>query len=249
MLTMSCLPLEYFLMYIRIKRTPRSQSISVQLVESYRLDGKIKQRVIRHVGTVPTEEKVEALKQLAEAIKIELTHEKLSRKNSDVIDFSGKFLGKTREISSQLFIHAASLEETQRCILGIHDIYGYVYDYLGFTNPFYNPKRREFAAKILREIVLARIAYPTSKRSSVELLNEKFGIHIKLDNVYQMMDKIDETFCEKIQKSALAAALNLTGQKLRVLFYDATTLYFESFVEDELKQNGYSKHKCCLLCL
>ena len=228
-------------MYIRIKRTPRSQSISVQLVESFRLDGKIKQRVIRHVGTVQTEEKVEELKQLAEALKIELMHEKLSQKTSNVIGYSGKFLGKTKEVSDKLFIHAASLEESQRYILGIHDIYGYIYDHLGFANPFYHPKRREFSAKILREIVLARIAYPTSKRSSIELLKERFGININLDNVYQMMNKIDDTFCEKIQKSALATALNLTGQKLRVLFYDATTLYFESFSEDALKQNGYSK--------
>ena len=29
--------------------------------------------------------------------------------------------------------------------------------------------------------------------------------------------------------------------KVRVLFYDCTTLYFESFTPDELKQNGYSK--------
>ena len=40
---------------------------------------------------------------------------------------------------------------------------------------------------------------------------------------------------------ALSETLKLTGEKLRVLFYDATTLYFESFIEDELRQNGYSK--------
>lgn len=144
-------------MYIRIKKTPRSQSISVQLVESFRLDGKIKQRVIRHVGTVQTEEKVEELQQMAEAIKIELTHERLSQKISTASGNSGRFLGKTSDVSDKLFINAVSLEESQRYILGIHDIYGYVYNHLGFENPFYNPKRREFSAKILRDIVLARI--------------------------------------------------------------------------------------------
>ena len=62
-----------------------------------------------------------------------------------------------------------------------------------------------------------------------------------LDHVYQMMDKIDDTFCDRIQERALTATMRLTGEKLKVLFYDATTLYFESFIEDELKQNGYSK--------
>ena len=34
------------------------------------------------------------------------------------------------------------------------------------------------------------------------------------------------------------------GGKIDLIFFDATTLYFESFTEDELKQNGFSKdHK------
>ncbi len=56
-----------------------------------------------------------------------------------------------------------------------------------------------------------------------------------------MMDKIDDEFCQRIQKQALKSALQLTKDKLRVLFYDATTLYFESFTEDELKQNATAK--------
>ena len=36
-------------------------------------------------------------------------------------------------------------------------------------------------------------------------------------------------------------SLNLLGSKIDVIFYDATTVYFESFEEDELKKNGFSK--------
>ena len=36
----------------------------------------------------------------------------------------------------------------------------------------------------------------------------------------------------------------MLGESLDVLFYDCTTLYFESFVSDELRQKGFSKdHK------
>ena len=128
------------------------------------------------------------------------------------------------------------LQEINRHILGIHDVYGYIYDLLNFTNPFSYPKRREYSAKILREIVLCRIAHPCSKRSSVEKLHNGFGVSLNLDHVYQMMDKIDDVFCDRIQERALAATLRLTDEKLKVLFYDATTLYFESFTEDDLKQ-------------
>ncbi|HSG60627.1 MAG TPA: IS1634 family transposase, partial [Pseudomonadales bacterium] len=39
-------------------------------------------------------------------------------------------------------------------------------------------------------------------------------------------------------------ALRVLGEKVDVMFYDCTTLYFESFTEDELRQKGFSKdHK------
>jgi len=229
-------------MYIRTKKTPRSSSVSIQLVESCRDKGKIKQRVVRHVGTAESKERIEELKKLAFAIKTELLQEKYRKKF--ISTKKGQYatwLGEGNEVSHNELLHAGFLEEKQRYILGIHDIYGYIYDQLGFSNPFTRPAQRTYAAKVLREIVLARIAQPTSKRASVELLSEKFGVTLDLDHVYQMMDKIDDAFCEKIQRAALMTALKLTGEKLRVLFYDATTLYFESFIEDELKQNGYSK--------
>jgi transposase len=226
-------------MFIRTKKTPRSKSISVQLVESFRENGKIKQRVVSHVGTANTKEKTNELIKLAEAFKTELHHLRLTQQKNRVQP-KHRF-GVISPIQDNFIFRAVDLEEENRTILGIHDIYGYLYDYLGFSNPFSHPARRTYAANILKEIVLARIACPKSKRASVELLSEKFAINLNLDHVYQMMDKVDDRFFENIQKIALAASLKLTGGKLRVLFYDATTLYFESFSEDILKQNGYSK--------
>lgn len=227
-------------MFIRTKKTPRSKSISVQLVEAFRESGKIKQRVIHHFGTVETKEKLEALIQLAEAMKTDLKHSKLyAQKNLPTENHS--IVGILQAVTDDTVFTANNLEELQRYILGIHDVYGYIYDYLGFSNPFSNPARHIHAAKILREIVLARIAHPVSKRASVVMLDNQFGISIKLDNVYQMMDKMDDKFYDKIQDIALSTVLKTTKGKLSVLFYDATTLYFESFNEDDLKQNGYSK--------
>lgn len=227
-------------MFIRTKKTPRSKSVSIQLVESFRDNGKIKQRVVSHVGTADTKEKIDELIKFAASLKTELHHAKLTQKKN-VIDSEAHRLGVLSEVQKNFQFHASDLMEENRTILGIHDIYGYVYDYLGFSNPFLNPARRVHSAKILKEIVLARIACPKSKRASVEFLSEKFGVNIDLDHVYQMMGKTDDRFYENIQKSALACALKLTGGKLKVLFYDATTLYFESFSEDTFKQNGYSK--------
>jgi len=228
-------------MFVRTKKSPITHKTAIQIVENWRAEGTTKQHVIRHIGTANTNEDICRLKQIAETIKKGLELKNLCQSKIIVPSGYGTLIGKTKQASEKETVHIARIEETGRSILGIHDVYGYIYDLLEFTNPFSRPARRKHSAKILREIVLCRIAYPSSKRGAVEKLHDTFGVSLNLDHVYQMMDKIDETFCDRIRERALAATLRLTGEKLRVLFYDATTLYFESFTEDELKQNGYSK--------
>ena len=42
-------------MFIRTKTSPNSPRKSVQLVESYRVDGKVKQKIVRHIGIAEDE--------------------------------------------------------------------------------------------------------------------------------------------------------------------------------------------------
>jgi transposase len=56
-----------------------------------------------------------------------------------------------------------------------------------------------------------------------------------------MMDKLDDQSIERLKKITYQNTLNLFGGKINVIFYDATTIYFESFTPDELKKNGFSK--------
>ncbi len=59
--------------------------------------------------------------------------------------------------------------------------------------------------------------------------------------VYRMMDLLNSQAQQVMQDCAYNTTKELFGQKIDVIFFDATTLYFESFEEDEFKQNGYSK--------
>jgi transposase len=56
-----------------------------------------------------------------------------------------------------------------------------------------------------------------------------------------MMDAINKDKTEAIKRLGYEYVSGLFSEKLNVIFYDCTTLYFESFEEDELKSNGYSK--------
>ena len=56
-----------------------------------------------------------------------------------------------------------------------------------------------------------------------------------------MMDKIGEHEIKRLNKLVYEETKSLFKEKIDLIFFDATTLYFESFSEDEFKKNGYSK--------
>jgi transposase len=58
-----------------------------------------------------------------------------------------------------------------------------------------------------------------------------------------MMDKITDKSIEKLNSLAYNKTKDLFGGKIDVIYFDATTLYFESFEEDEFKKNGFSKDR------
>jgi len=147
------------------------------------------------------------------------------------------------EIFNLLQYNIKQLREEKRIIIGIHEIYAEIYRLLGFNRILKPSKRRQLDSNILHHIVMARIANPESKRASVINLETDFGVHLDLQKVYRMMDKLDKEVCEEIQRCTYQASSDLFGGKIDVIFFDATTLYFESFIEDDLKQNGFSKDR------
>ena len=229
-------------MFVRIKKSS-SRKTSVQLVEGYRdaATGKVKQRVVRHLGCGETEEEVSRLKTLGEHLKIELEEQvqpSLFRTEHPTAEEKQE-KGENYKVDD-----IRKLVTKNQVITGFHEVYGHQFNKLGFNSILFRPYRKVHSQKVLRDIVLARIANPDSKRGSVRFLSEQCGIKLNLDSVYKAMDYIDDKAIEKIQDKALAAAQSIFPGKIDVLFYDATTLYFESFTEDELKSKGFSKdHK------
>jgi transposase len=227
-------------MFVRVKTTPNSPRKSVQIVESIRDGNKIKQRIVRYVGVAMDEQELKKMVELAEHIKSKIEHEHTPT-------LFGPESMAEQAISAKIIQHAAddslsvnlkNLEEEQRTVVGIHEIYGKIYRELGFEGILKNSPTN---STILKHIIMARIANPSSKRASVMRLEQDFGIHINLQGVYRMMDQLDQKTQQLMQDCAYNATRELFGDKIDVIFFDATTLYFESFEEDEFKQNGYSK--------
>ncbi len=239
-------------MFVRVKSTPNSPRKSVQIVHSERINGKVKQKIIKHIGIAYDENELEELKLYANRLKIELELKSqlplYSVEEIETLEKKAKESKKEQEVKSNrkdYEVNLLDLLEEDRVIKGIHDIYGKLYNELGFDKIIANPTRNVSASKALKEIVMARIANPDSKMGSVEMLEEKFGVNLNLKSVYRMMDKLDDKRIKKLNTLVLNQTKSLLDNKIDVIYFDATTLYFESFTEDEgedaIKKNGYSK--------
>jgi len=85
---------------------------------------------------------------------------------------------------------------------------------------------------VIRELVLARLSQPESKRATVETLARQAGITLNLDRVCQSMDSLDAPVIDRICQMSRQAAETLLGGPVDVLFCDCTTLAFETERED-----------------
>jgi len=250
-------------MFVRVKSTPNSPRKSVQIVHSHRVGSKVKQKIIKHIGVALDDKELQELKSMANAMKAELeAQEQLPLYTPQEIESLALQVQekKKRESYTSKNLDSVNREdynvnlldmlEEDRIINGIHDIYGKLYDELNFRSVIPNAARQQAVSKALKEIVLARVANPDSKSASVDMLASKFGVNLNLKTVYRMMDEIDDKQIKKLNALVLNKTKALLDNKIDVIYFDATTLYFESFTEDEdnpddtdeaIRKNGYSK--------
>ena len=94
---------------------------------------------------------------------------------------------------------------------------------------------------IFRKLVKARLSYPASKSATVEYLKNHFDDDVSLSKIYRYFDKLSDSQHRIVQEISVEHTRKILGGHIEVLFYDVTTLYFESDYEDELRKTGFSK--------
>lgn len=231
-------------MFVRKKTSKNSPKTAIQLVENIRVGKKVKQKIIRHFGTALNEEEVKVLTKLALIYKEQLLKNsaQLSLFDTDTNDIiEHLYKSSNSEQPDNLNVNLKSIVEEKRITTGLHQVFGKIYDKVGFNDVLQTPSRKKSSVRLLKNVVIGRIAEPTSKRSTARLLSEEYGIKTNVTSIYRMMDFIDDNAIEKIQQKAYSYTKQLKGEALDVVFYDCTSLYFESFKQEGLMQNGYSK--------
>ena len=230
-------------MFIRINRTPNSPRKSVQIVHSKRDGQRVRQVIVKHLGVAADDKELEMLESLGKFLiaKMELGEQGSLFTPAQVqLQLQDALAASDARPRKPLPVDLTNFDHEQTAVRGIHQVYGRIYDDLGLSQ-LLPAKRYPASSRALREIVMARLAAPASKRESVRYLGWKMGHRLGLSQVYRMMDYIDESRVEELNRLAAERARELLPPQLDVYFFDCTTLYFESFVADELKAPGYSK--------
>lgn len=117
-------------------------------------------------------------------------------------------------------------------INGTQLLLNHIYDVIGFN---------QISDEILRHLVIARVSNPASKLATTAYLKSYYDEDVNLNHIYRYMDKLYNTQMEKVQQISVAHTQEVLGGKLGLMFYDVTTLYFESGKTDILREPGFSK--------
>jgi hypothetical protein len=94
---------------------------------------------------------------------------------------------------------------------------------------------------VFRKLVQSRLSYPASKAATVEYLKNYYDEDLDLSRIYRYLDKLCGRYKDRVQEISVRHTMEILGGSIGVMFYDVTTLYFETDNEDELRKTGFSK--------
>lgn len=94
--------------------------------------------------------------------------------------------------------------------------------------------------KLLLDFALLRLIEPASKLRSIELLKRYFEVPYARRSVHRALPHLQKRKAA-MEQIAVACAKAALHSDLGLVLYDVTTLYFETFDEDDLRVPGFSK--------
>jgi transposase len=205
-------------MFVR-KLKNRSGSQSVQVIQ--KVQGRYK--VVKTIGSATTQQEIEKL--------VNLARQEIDR----LCGQPQLFISQSDEAIEQAF---SVLNNASIRTLGPEIIFGKIYDYIGFG---------AIQEDMFRHLVIARLAFPLSKLKTIDYLYRYQGTSLDIDAVYRFLDKLNDKLKPQVERIAFNHTLKVLNNRISVVFYDMTTLYFEASDEDDLRKTGFSKdgkHQC-----
>ncbi len=196
---------------LRIRVVKTASGASAVQIVYYRNRKRI---VFKHIGSANSSQELDSLKLVAQ----------------DVIKNFNPEIPFFEEVKLDNLLY---LDKTE--FLGVY--YTFLYEVI--TGLISQVGLDKIKKQLLLNLVTIRIVEPSSKLRSIELL-ETFGIKHRRQSYYESAPQW-LLLKEEIERIVVEFAKRNYAFAFDLLFYDVTTLYFETFQEDELRRNGFSK--------
>lgn len=200
-------------MFVR-KKSNRSGTTTIVVVS--KKHGKFVE--VKNFGTASTEEEVSVLYNQAK-------HWLRTNGNQLSLDFEN-IKGREREETQCVLDNIGSV-----LINGTQLLLNQIYDSIGFNR---------IPDEVLRHLSIARVSQPRSKLATVSYLKSYYDEDVDLNQIYRYMDRLYNTQRELVQQISVEHTQKVLGS-IGVLFYDVTTLYFQTSRTDVLREPGFSK--------
>lgn len=129
-------------------------------------------------------------------------------------------------------IEISDLSNDDIRVVGPSLVFGRIFDYIGFN---------QINDELFKDLCISRITHPGSKLNLSEYLKENNKEEVSVDRIYYFMDRLNNRYKQQVENISFEYTRRLLGGKIGIVFYDMTTIYFESSQPDELREPGFSK--------
>lgn len=199
-------------MFIRHKQN-KSGSTSIQIID--KSSGKYK--VVKTIGSSSDFFEIELLCQKAQKALLELKQQnELPFNQLQELQFADSFVNYIQTLN----------------LVGPELLLGKLFDEIGFN---------KIEDALFKDLVITRLVYPVSKLKTVDYLFKYKGIQLSVYSIYRYLDKLQQHQIDTIKQISLNHTLQLFNNKIAIVFYDVTTLYFEAKDADDFRKTGFSK--------
>ena len=193
-------------------RKKRNKSGSTSIQIIQKLKGKYK--VVRTLGSSSDSEELERLYQEAQELIPKLFNQLILYEDKVNLSTIGE------------------LSNDHIRIVGPELIFGKIFDHIGYD---------KINNELFRNLVISRITHPGSKLQLSIYLQENHDIDISADAIYYFLDKLNKKHKAQVEDLSFNYTKKLLKGRIGIVFYDMTTIYFESSQPDDLRIPGFSK--------
>lgn len=198
--------------YARIRRVKTKSGSTAIQVGTYQ--GK-RFKLFKHIGSAKESAKIAELGDLA----------------SEYIQSTSPQLSFNFHPSSEEVLYKRGIRAQKSRLSTAYEYLDKVYHEVGFD---------QLHSDLLKHFCFMRVLEPASKIKSLTLLHKYFGLEYKKTTVFRQLCQLIE-LKEQVIRLTIAYAKTHLGFDFSLVFYDVTTLYFETHHSDDFRLNGFSK--------